>query len=250
MHDFLPDKPWNIKLSSAGLIYYHYGLDVLKQILNNEDESLLKFVFNYVYLNFIQEIDAIDNGVPIAENPLYSINTGLSARVGKLNKPWNINNDEYDEDKSFNNAMEMVGKEFLEAIEFASTVNFPARQSILNAVENRFNIHSSGEIIELTQYFPWEVHFFDIESEMKLIPTIKYVIFKTDNDYRVRCVPVEYKSFICRKFLPEEWRGLSDHKLSDVTGIENSIFVHHTGFIGGTKTREGALAMTIKALLN
>lgn len=65
-----------------------------------------------------------------------------------------------------------------------------------------------------------------------------------------------------RKPLPEAWRvrsrphscnnltdsqGIRDDQLSELTGIPDCVFVHASGFIGGNKTKEGAMAMAIKA---
>lgn len=47
----------------------------------------------------------------------------------------------------------------------------------------------------------------------------------------------------CRLPLPESWRGLRDEALDQVSGIPGCIFVHASGFIGGHRTREGALSM-------
>jgi uncharacterized UPF0160 family protein len=60
----------NIRLSSAGLIYVHYGEQVINEILKQLDantvlsDAQLKAVFKKIYTGFVQEIDAIDNGVP------------------------------------------------------------------------------------------------------------------------------------------------------------------------------------------
>jgi uncharacterized UPF0160 family protein len=90
-------KDWTIKLSSAGLVYLHYGERVLSELLTRvapdltaEDKKKLKAIlFDKMYENFVKEIDGIDNGVEIAETKAYSINTNLSARVGFLNPDWN-----------------------------------------------------------------------------------------------------------------------------------------------------------------
>lgn len=52
----------------------------------------------------------------------------------------------------------------------------------------------------------------------------------------------------CRLSLKEEWRGLRDEELSKISGIPGCIFVHASGFIGGNKTREGALQMALQSL--
>jgi uncharacterized UPF0160 family protein len=33
--------------------------------------------------------------------------------------------------------------------------------------------------------------------------------------------------------LLEKWRGLRDNELAEVSGVENAVFVHMNGFIGG-----------------
>lgn len=51
-----------------------------------------------------------------------------------------------------------------------------------------------------------------------------------------------------RMFLPEAWAGFRNEELSRVAGIEGCVFCHTVRFIGGNKTRDGALAMARKAL--
>lgn len=113
-------KNWNIRLSSAGLIYAFYGLAVIRNILNNQknheisDESL-KVVFTKVYEQFIREIDGIDNGVPMFDGePSYTINTHISSRVGALNPSWNESSD--DVESRFNRALEIVGEAFCDKV--------------------------------------------------------------------------------------------------------------------------------------
>lgn len=54
--------------------------------------------------------------------------------------------------------------------------------------------------------------------------------------------------FESRKALPSQWRGLRDDELSKESGIPGGVFIHMSGFIGGNKTYEGALAMAKAAL--
>lgn len=54
---------------------------------------------------------------------------------------------------------------------------------------------------------------------------------------------------VCRLPLPEEWRGLVNEKLSQVAEIPECIFAHHSGFIGGNSSYDGALQMARKALM-
>ena len=67
-------KPWKIKLSSAGLVYVHFGKEIIEEILKkvmkqkDADKKLIEILFDKMYENFVIEIDAIDNGVEIADN--------------------------------------------------------------------------------------------------------------------------------------------------------------------------------------
>lgn len=51
-----------------------------------------------------------------------------------------------------------------------------------------------------------------------------------------------------RLSLLEEWRGVRDNALSELSGIPECVFVHASGFIGGNKTKEGALEMARRTL--
>lgn len=55
---------YGTRLSSAGLIYAHYGKEVIAKILNidplNSDVLLL---YEKLYECFVESVDAIDNGV-------------------------------------------------------------------------------------------------------------------------------------------------------------------------------------------
>lgn len=54
--------------------------------------------------------------------------------------------------------------------------------------------------------------------------------------------------FPCSLPLPEPWRGVRDEELCQLTGIPGCVFVHASGFIGGNRTREGALEMARRTL--
>lgn len=51
-----------------------------------------------------------------------------------------------------------------------------------------------------------------------------------------------------RVFLHKNWRGVRDSELENMSGIKGAIFCHASGFIGGNKTREGALDMAVKSI--
>lgn len=64
-----------MKLSSAGLIYAHFGKRVIASVLNHQgpDTATVDAIFPQLYSCFVSEVDAIDNGTPISnETPKYA----------------------------------------------------------------------------------------------------------------------------------------------------------------------------------
>lgn len=245
-----------VRLSSAGLIYAHFGEEVIQRVIQQQpggaeplDADCLQNVYKKVYEGFIQEIDGIDNGVPqFPDEPVYRISTHLSARVGHFNSHWN-SSDSFDEQAQFEKAKQLAGAELIDSILFYATVWWPARAIVSEAIKKRFELHESGKIIEFSQSCPWKQHLYDLEAVEQCEGQILYCLFSASpTDYRVICVPNTANSFVCRKFLPAAWRGIREEQLASVSGVTDARFVHATGFIGGASTRDGTLEMAIKAL--
>jgi len=89
---------YDIKLSSAGLVYKHFGKEIVRNIaqelisqykvdltLNEENIDL---IYQRLYDNFILYVDAHDNGVnqyPNEVKPKYKVNSDLARRIGRMN---------------------------------------------------------------------------------------------------------------------------------------------------------------------
>ncbi|KAI3457966.1 hypothetical protein Pfo_014629 [Paulownia fortunei] len=247
---------FNTKLSSAGLVYKHYGKEIIaKEVKLNPDHPDVHRLFFIVYKNFLEAVDAIDNGINqynTSQLPRFVNNTSLSSRVDKLNPDW-IDQDRLSakEDEAFQNVMKLAGNELLECINFHAKSWFPARSVVMNSLLARKTVDLSGEIIMLTHSVPWKLHIFELEKEMKITPTIKYVIYLDDRseNWCRQAVAVAPDKFDSRKPLPPSWRGLNDDELSQVAGIFGCAFMHISGFIGGNKTYNGALAMAKASLM-
>ncbi|XP_032683070.1 UPF0160 protein MYG1, mitochondrial-like isoform X2 [Odontomachus brunneus] len=233
-----------IKLSSAGLIYCHFGHEILRNLFPEVKDEDIEAIFKYIYDTLIVEINDIDTYS--GGKQLYSTCTNLSSQVKHLNPPWNSTN--MNEEGQFEKAMALVLDVFMNFVTRAEKIWLPAKEVVRNAVANRFTVDPSGEIIELSEPVPWEEHLFTLEEELTLIPSIKFVIYSRKGENRVQAVPSRYTDHRCRFDLPNKWWGLRDDTLVAACGIEGAIFVHATGFIGGHKTRDGTLAMTREAL--
>ncbi|KAG0586714.1 hypothetical protein KC19_2G111500 [Ceratodon purpureus] len=242
------------KLSSAGLVYKHYGKEIVaKELGLSEDHPDVQRVFLAVYKSFMEAIDGVDNGINLYDTdklPRYANETHLSARVGKLNPDWMDEQTPEAEEEAFRKAMKLTGSEFLESVRYYARSWLPARSIVAECIANRKEADSSGEILVLKRNCPWKGHLAELEKELKIDPTIKYVLYEDDRSkgWRVQAVSMNPGSFESRLPLPAVWRGLRDDELSKECGIDGGVFVHMSGFIGGNKTFEGALAMAKKAL--
>jgi Uncharacterised protein family (UPF0160) len=100
-----------------------------------------------VYKNFIEAIDAVDNGVnqfKDAGEPLYLENTSLAKRVGSLNPKWNEPAGNAAIDARFADAVALTGREFEDAVRHAVNSWLPARSIVAAALNAAPSVHSSG----------------------------------------------------------------------------------------------------------
>ncbi|KAI8802431.1 metal-dependent protein hydrolase [Cladochytrium replicatum] len=246
----------DIKLSSAGLVYKHFGKEVIADILGWEHaDPRLETVWLKAYDDLVKTYDGVDNGVqqyPGDVKPRYRDRTTIGARVGNLNPWWNDTTTNVDD--RFKQAVSMTGAEFVDFILYLGKSWLPAREIVANAVSARFEADASGKIILFRQYSPWKEHYHILEAELRLNESGElplYVVYpdETAGQWRVQAIPKAVDSFESRKALPEPWRGVRDDDLSQLSGIPGCVFVHASGFIGGNKTLEGALTMAKKAVV-
>ncbi len=246
---------YNTKLSSAGLVYKHFGHDIIREVLKSTinpslstNDEFVEIVFHKLYVNFMEHIDAIDNGISIADGaPLkYHISTTLSGRVGNLNPAWNVEQSKDIYNAQFIKAMCLTGSEFVGAVEGLANNWWPARSIVIDAMKARKQIHPSGKILVFEMACPWKDHLFELDDEGS--PPLYVLYADSGGSWRIQAVPMDPNSFTSRKKLPTEWCGLRDDVLSAKTGVPGGIFIHTGGFIGGHKDKAGALEMAIKAL--
>ncbi|EGO23671.1 hypothetical protein SERLADRAFT_370529 [Serpula lacrymans var. lacrymans S7.9] len=247
---------FSTKLSSAGLIYKHFGKEIIAHkaqlALNDEKVTIL---WLKMYREFIEAIDAIDNGIPQYPNDIaakYKSRTDLSSRVGWLNPAWNESVASDIVDAQFSKASQLTGEEFMGRLGYYADAWLPARSLVVAALSQRKDVDNSAKILLFEQFAPWKEHLFELESEEGIAEESQpvYVIYpdETAGNWRIQAVPVSPESFESRKALPEAWRGFRDDELSRISGVPGGIFVHASGFIGGNHTKEGAFTMAKLAL--
>nr|XP_019012834.1 uncharacterized protein I206_02330 [Kwoniella pini CBS 10737]OCF51615.1 hypothetical protein I206_02330 [Kwoniella pini CBS 10737] len=244
-----------IKLSSAGLVYKHFGKEIIANRLNTTvDDEKVETIWLTLYSEMIESVDGIDNGVNISSTPLaYTQRTDLSSRVKRLNPNWNEEATDAIYDEKFSQASKITGEEFLSQLDYFAFAWLPARDIVKQSLNKRFEVDKSGQIVVFDKSCPWKDHLFLLEPELSPNSKILYILYPESSEllnskWRIQCVPESSDSFKNRKSLPEPWCGLRDETLSEKSGIQGGIFVHTSGFIGGNLTFEGCLEMAKKAL--
>ncbi|KAI3617814.1 hypothetical protein CBS9595_003723 [Malassezia furfur] len=253
------DAEHKTKLSSAGLVWKHFGQDILAAHLNVDvSDERVPLLYQKMYDDFVEAIDAIDNGIALypdaAGEPAYKSRTDLSSRVGFMNPRWNEPFDDADLLARFRRASAMAGGEFFDRVNDALYAWLPARDIVVQALKERKSFEGAdaqGRILLFDRAVGWKGHIYDLETALEIPEAEKplYVVYPDESGkWRVQAVPVNSESFESRKALPEAWRGIRDTQLSELSGIPDCVFVHQSGFIGGNATKDGALAMATKAL--
>jgi len=263
-----PDRP--TKLSSAGLVYMHFGKAIIAQHLGiAEDAAETSIIWGEIYQSFIEALDAHDNGIS-AYDPKAIAAAGLQKRfrdggfslgamVSRLNPNWNdpVPSDPVEaqkvEDEKFLAASTRIGEEFSRDLDYYTKSWLPARDIVHSAYAKRLEHDSKGRILVFDgQSVPWKDHLYTLEGNEGGDAKVLYVLYPEnptpDAKWRIQAVPVSKDSFESRMPLPEAWRGFRDEKLDEIAGVRGGVFVHAAGFIGGNKTFDGAKAMAIKAL--
>ena len=274
------------KLSSAGLVWLHFGRGIVAAETGlSEDAPEVRTLWNKMYLDFIEAIDAHDNGIGVhdpakleaagIEKRFSNGGSNISAAVGDFNLEWNdpALSDPAEakrkEDARFQEARSFIGTIFRRKLAYYATSWLPARSVVQGAFGDRRKHDARGRIMLLDRSVPWKAHLYSLEAEEAKgdddappkategageggSREVLYVLYpeslSADSKWRIQAVPVSEGSFESRKALPDAWRGLRDEQLDDVAGVPGGIFVHASGFIGGHRSREGVLGMARRAL--
>ena len=224
-----------------------------------------------LYADFIEALDAHDNGIS-SYDPAEISSAGLQKRfadggvslgslVGDLNPNWNDPAPadpaaaQVLEDAKFAEASELMGTTFMRKLAYYASAWLPARDLVVEAYKARV---MDGQVMVFKGGLPWKDHLYGLEAEEEQkggsasAKKAVYVLYPEssapDAKWRIQAVPVSKDSFESRKPLPEAWRGMRDQELDKVSGVEGGVFVHASGFIGGNKTKEGAMKMAELAL--
>lgn len=211
---------FNTKLSSAGLIYKHFGRAIIKRLLDTGTEGnspaernvMVDICYNKLYRSFIEHIDAIDNGVTSTESGELRchLSTSLSARVGQLNPRWNQPQNSTIQNMQFTKALALTSGEFLTHVDEILASWYPARSIVQKAMKERFStvdkegapvVAADGKIILLDRFCPWKDHVYEMEQQVGIaylsIHPFSLERLKYSDNCITLCIPVKGKPLSC-----------------------------------------------------
>ena len=234
----------DIPLSSAGLVYRHFGKKLIKSYkadITNEDLEIIYVTF---YHAFIKEIDAVDNGVShkFDVQNRYRPTSTLSCLVSRLVP--NIDDAELYQN-AFNRACKLA-RNMIDIILSDCIEKHILTKSDYEIVKKAFNnpLNKEWDRFNRILYIPnecktWENCVKTYEREYNVEQVI-YVIYENGGSFRIRAI--QDKEFTCRK------------KLLPYDQYENEIkkdleFIHKNLFIGSSKSFDCLLSVAKTSLM-
>ena len=236
----------NTQLSSAGLVYWHYHRGIFKSLLPTGPEGKvysnkqLQDAFEFLYRQFVREIDDIDNG----GGQTTRIQTSISARAALLKPLWD--DPDQDMDKAFLKAFDLVKNELLGYIPKLHSM-LRAREALKETILDRFNYHPSGSVVwfEIGKWIDWKVNLFHALKDLGVeFRNILFIVDCDEDKVSLTCT----KQCPPDKMFPTEWRGLMDGDLERASGIEGMKFVHKNGHLAVGKNKETTIKMIDRIL--
>lgn len=216
-----------IPFAACGLIWNKFGRDLFQTKYPSLDEDEVESVFKYMDRNLMEGIDAMDNGIRIADGEIPIMN--ISSIVSGYNPAWNSDKDE---DEAFNEALDVV------SVILRNTIN--KRISVVkskNIVVEAYRKRAIPQILVLDSYCPYGEALKDIDENGEVL----FVVYPRKDDYTIQTVRgIRGED---KKKLPRSWAGKRDEELSNVTGVPDAVFCHTGRFIAVAGSFDGIMKM-------
>lgn len=223
-----------VPYASFGLVWKKFGPKIC-----NGDLAVVERIDK----NIVCPIDAIDNGVDICKNIFEDI------FPYDVNKIFLSENPTWKED--FNNLDLIFKKQVSKAIILLKRELKIAKDDIEGEkiLENVCLLAENKNIIILDQNMPRYLY----QNFLSKYREPVYIILpsKNNNNWKIEAIRKNEKTMESRKTFPVGWRGeLNKEKLAEVSGVDDIVFCHNSGFLCETKTKDGAISLANKAIMS
>ena len=180
--------------------------------------------------DFVEGIDADDNGVFPQINAIFKIKT--IPGIIKLFNP-SFESDE-NESTQFLKAVDIAIKIFEEEI-----LSIVGRVKAKKMLEEKIPKAIEKHYLELDKFMPYEESIYTLDTEKQ----IYFVVFPSNRGgYAAKTLYNSSEDHISRVDFPEEWAG-HGKELAEITGVEGATFCHLGRFIVSATTREAIIKL-------
>jgi len=221
-----------IKYCAFGLLWEEYGKDYLKDLeIEDIDE-----VNDYFIKDFVEQIDAIDNGIFPKIEAKFKVKT--LSDIFKLFNPSSFSDE--DENTQFLKA-ENLAKIILEE----EILNCIGKVKTSNIINELIEKNENKSFIVLDKYMPYEEFLISNEKAKDIL----FVIYPSNREgYCIKTVPTSPTDKSTRLDFPKSWGGLTDKELEEESGIKGLTFCHATLFLAVAKDLDTAIKVVNKAI--
>ena len=229
-----------VPYASFGLVWKAFGEQYLGQLFS---ESEKEAVMAQIDKEFVQAVDAFDNGMNLTKENEVELNT-LSDIVASFN-----NVVDAVEVKSTEELEKRQDVYFLEATKMANRLLHNKVVGIKNVyrdkevVKKAFEDRSDNRLIVLEKGCNWEDTIWELDKEQEVL----FVVYPKPDGHYIQVMRKGRDTFEARKDLPASWAGLRED-LGEVVGIDDAIFCHPARFLAGAKSKESILKMAEQAI--
>ena len=229
-----PTRPDGTPYSSAGLIWQVHGRQAVQALLPPEQHPMAAAIADELDRSVVRRIDENDNGVGTSRDDTL----GLASLVGDCNPGWDAAQSDAATDAAFLEATVLV-----DGVLRRRVATLRARLAAEAGIVAAHAASADPRVLELERGMPWKGAVFT-----HALPVV-YAIYPVSNgNWMVDTMPPEPGSFEQRLPLPEAWAGLQDAALAEASGVADAVFVHVRRFVGGARSREGALELARRAV--
>ena len=212
-----------ITYCSFGLLWKEFGKDFLKK----RNIEYIDEVFEGIDKDLIEGIDADDNGIFPKIEADYKVKTTSS--IVKLFNP-SFNSDE-DESEQFLKAEALAKMIFEEEILYINGKVIAAKK-VECLLENR---NKEKKYLVLDEFLPYEETLLNVEDANNIL----FVAYPSNRGgYAIKTVPKSLEDRTARMDFPEEWAGLCNEELENVSKMNGLKFCHLGRFIVSCTNKE------------
>lgn len=206
----------SIPYCAFGLLWKEYG----KDFLSKYGIELIDRVYEMIDKDFIEGIDADDNGIFPKIDSLYKVKT-----LPNIIKAFNPSYDSYQsESEQFEKACK-VARVILEEEILYINGKALAEEKILQKLEE---INENDNYLILDKFLPYEETILSQDRANNIL----FVAYPSNRGgYAIKVVPKSIEDKSARMDFPQEWAGLEGEELEKVSGISGLTFCHSTRFL-------------------